>query len=175
MHTINIDQIGSDFDKLQYIKECINLNQLDIQFEYSSDFKNAKILRDFMEVIFTHFELSMKDVARYVLACDEMNNNAIEYWSLQNEKNYLRVFIHKQNTIVSLAIEVEDTGNGKHAKTAEEMEEFKKCRIHEDYAQHKSIRWRGLFLIIINIVDELYFKNTQQGWLIVGYKKDLLI
>jgi hypothetical protein len=55
------------------------------------------------------------------------------------------------------------------------MEEFKKIRVHEDYAQHKSIRGRGLFLIIINIVDELYFKNTTQGGLIVGYKKDLLI
>jgi hypothetical protein len=74
----------------------------------------------------------------------------------------LRVKINKQNTIVSLAIEVEDTGNGKYAKTAEEMEEFKKIRVHEDYAQHKSIRGRGLFLIIINIVDELYFKNTSQ-------------
>lgn len=175
MHTINIDQLGETLDKQQYINECINSNQLDIQFEYSSDFKNAKILRDFMEIIFTSFDLPKKETARYVLACDEMNNNAIEYGSLENEKNYLRVNINKQNTIVSLSIEVEDTGNWKFAKTAEEMEEFKKIRVHEDYAQHKSIRWRWLFLIIINIVDELYFKNTSEGWLIVWYKKDLLI
>jgi anti-sigma regulatory factor (Ser/Thr protein kinase) len=79
MHTINIDQIGSEFDKPQYINQCINTNQLDIQFEYLSDFKNAKILRDFMEVIYTYFDLPKKDTARFILACDEMNNNAIEY------------------------------------------------------------------------------------------------
>jgi anti-sigma regulatory factor (Ser/Thr protein kinase) len=79
MHTINIDQLRSDFDKPQYIKQCITSNQLDIQFEYSSDFKNAKILRDFMEVIYAYFDLPKKDTARFILACDEMNNNAIEY------------------------------------------------------------------------------------------------
>jgi hypothetical protein len=89
--------------------------------------------------------------------------------------NYLRIKVNKQNTIISLSMEVEDTWNGKFAKTAEEMEEFKKVRIHENYKEHKSIRWRGLFLIIINIVDELYFKNTDSGWLIVWFKKDLLI
>jgi hypothetical protein len=43
------------------------------------------------------------------------------------------------------------------------MEEFKRIRIHENFKEHKSIRGRGLFLIIINIVDELYFKNTDTG------------
>ena len=175
MKTINIDQIGSNFDKHQYIHQCINSHQLDIQFWYISDFKNAKILRDFMEAIFIIFDFPKKEIARFILASDEMNNNAIEYWSLKNEINYLRIKVKKQNTIISLSMEVQDTWHGKFAKTAEEMEEFKKVRIHEDYQEHKSIRWRGLFLIIINIVDELYFKNTQNGGLIVWFKKDLLI
>lgn len=175
MQTIIIDQIGSNFDKQQYINQCINDNQMDIQFWYASDFKNAKILRDFMEIIFIKFDFPKQEIARFILASDEMNNNAIEYWSLLNELNYLRVKINKQNTIISLSMEVEDTWNGKFAKTAEEMEEFKKIRIHENYQDHKSIRGRGLFLIIINIVDELYFKNTSNWWLIVWFKKDLLI
>jgi anti-sigma regulatory factor (Ser/Thr protein kinase) len=175
MKTINIDQIGSDFDKHQYINQCIKDNQVDIQFGYAADFKNAKILRDFMEVIFTLFDFPKREMARFILASDEMNNNAIEYGSSENEMNYLRIKVNKQNTIISLSMEVEDTWNGKFAKTAEEMEEFKKVRIHENYKEHKSIRWRGLFLIIINIVDELYFKNTDSGWLIVWFKKDLLI
>lgn len=175
METINIDQLASDFDKHQYINQCIKDNQVDIQFGYAADFKNAKILRDFMEVIFTWFDFPKKEMARFILASDEMNNNAIEYGSSENEINYLRIKVNKQNTIISLSMEVEDTWNGKFSKTAEEMEEFKKIRIHENYKEHKSIRWRGLFLIIINIVDELYFKNTDTGWLIVWFKKDLLI
>lgn len=175
MHTLNIDQLGSNLDKQQYISDCIKNNQVDIQFGYASDFKNAKILRDFMEIILSTFDFPKKDIARFILASDEMNNNAIEYGSSKNEINYLRIKINKQNTILSLSLEVEDTGNWKFAKTAEEMEEFKKIRIHENYTKHKSIRGRGLFLIIINIVDELYFKNTDNGWLIVGCKKDLLI
>ena len=175
METINIDELASDLDKHQYINQCIKDNQVDIQFGYAADFKNAKILRDFMAVIFTIFDFPKKDIARFILASDEMNNNAIEYGSSENEINYLRVKVNKQNTIISLSMEVEDTWNGKFAKTAEEMEEFKKTRIHENFKEHKSIRWRGLFLIIINIADELYFKNTDTGWLIVWFKKDLLI
>lgn len=175
MQTINIDKIGSNFDIHQYIHECIKDNKMNIQFWYSSDFKNAKILREFMEEILVIFNFPKRDVVRLILACDEMNNNAIEYWSRKKEINYLRVKIIKRNKILSLSIEVEDTGNGKFSKTAEEMELCKQNRINEDYKQHKSIRWRGLFLIIINIVDELYFKNTKTGWLIVGFKKDLLI
>jgi len=175
MHTINIDQLRSDFDKQQYINACINDHQVDIQFEYASDFRNAKFLRDLMEVIFITFDFPKRDIARFILASDEMNNNAIEYGSSENETNFLRVKINKQNTIISLSMEVEDTWHGKFAKTAEEMEEFKNIRIHENFAEHKSIRWRWLFLIIINIVDELYFKNTTNGGLIVWFKKDLLI
>jgi hypothetical protein len=54
------------------------------------------------------------------------------------------------------------------------MEEYRDEREQEDFRYHTSIRGRGLFLIIIKIVDELYFRNTQKGGLIVGFKKDLL-
>jgi len=62
-----------------------------------------------MEVIFTTFKFPKKDIVRFILASDEINNNAIEYGSLKNENNYLRVKINKQNTIISLTMEVEDT------------------------------------------------------------------
>jgi hypothetical protein len=47
------------------------------------------------------------------------------------------------------------------------MEEYRDLRKNEDFSHHTSIRGRGLFLIIIKIVDELYFRNTQNGGLIV--------
>ena len=42
------------------------------------------------------------------------------------------------------------------------MENEKLARVKKGFAHHASIRGRGLFLIIINIVDELYFKDAQQ-------------
>lgn len=117
-------------------------NSINIQFEYLSDFKNAKILRDFVKIIFTEFQLSDVDIARFVLACDEINNNAIEYGSKNEEKNLLRLQITKQNQIISINIEAEDTGNGKSSKTAEEMEEYKQDSMKENYCHHKSIRGR---------------------------------
>lgn len=174
METINIDHLSSSIDKEQYVENCIQENGLDIQFEYSSDFRNAKILRDFIEIILVKFKVSPKYIARFILATDEMNNNAIEYWSLSHENNYLRVNIAREWKNLSIVIEVEDSWNWKSAKTAEQMEEYRDERAHEDFRNHTSIRGRGLFLIIIKIVDELYFKNTQNGWLIVGFKKDLL-
>jgi anti-sigma regulatory factor (Ser/Thr protein kinase) len=109
METINIDQLASDLDKHQYINQCIKDNKVDIQFGYAADFKNAKILRDFMEAIFICFDFPKKEMARFILASDEMNNNAIEYGSSENEMNYLRIKVNKQNTIISLSMEVEDT------------------------------------------------------------------
>lgn len=174
METINIDNLSISIDKEQYIEKCIQKNWLNIQFEYSSDFKNTKKLRNFIEIIFEKFQISQKYIARFIIATDEMNNNAIEYGSLSHENNYLRVDIKRNWKKLSVSIEVEDSWNGKFAKTAEEMEEFRKTRVNENYHDHRSIRWRGLFLIIIKIVDKLYFQNTKNGWLIVGFKKDLL-
>jgi hypothetical protein len=79
METINIDHLSSSVDKEKYVEKCIQEKGLDIHFEYSSDFRNAKTLRDFIEIIFVKFKVSPKYIARFILATDEMNNNAIEY------------------------------------------------------------------------------------------------
>jgi hypothetical protein len=79
METINIDHLSSSIDKEQYVEKCTQEKGLDIQFEYSSDFRNAKVLRDFIEIILGNFKVSPKYIARFILATDEMNNNAIEY------------------------------------------------------------------------------------------------
>ena len=39
------------------------------------------------------------------------------------------------------------------------------------FDSHNSIRWRGLFLIIYKLVDNLYFKDSTKGGLIVGIQK----
>ena len=171
-----------DSISINHTKWNISLKDLDtyitpestaIEFVYASDFKNAKILRDCVEYILQSYNISTKDVSRFVLACDEMNNNAIEHGSKQGDTNILRINIQKKQDWVFLNVEVQDSGNGTTAKNASQMQECKDHRTKVWFSNHTSIRGRGLFLIIINIVDELYFNDANNGWLIVWFKKDL--
>jgi hypothetical protein len=72
-----------------------------------------------------------------------------------------------------LRIEVEDTGRGAHAKTAENMEQLRQEKLSAGFNKYKGLRGRGLFMIISNLVDTLYFKNTQTRGLIVGVEKKI--
>ena len=173
MHTISINHTQWNDFSLKDIDNYITSHTASIEFVYKSDFKNAKILRDCVEYILQSFNLAQKDIARYVLACDEMNNNAIEHGSKPGDTNTLRIQINKTETQISLDIQVQDSGNGSTAKSAQQMNECKNKRLQIDFTKHNSIRGRGLFLIIVNIVDELYFKDADKWGLIVGFKKDL--
>ncbi|MGB2111417.1 MAG: ATP-binding protein [Patescibacteria group bacterium] len=99
-------------------------------------------MRDCVEYILQSFNLVQKDIARYVLACDEMNNNAIEHGSSLGDSNTLRIKINKSEKKISLDIQVQDSGNGKTAKSAEQMNECKNKRSQIDFTKHNSIRGR---------------------------------
>lgn len=170
MESLYIDHIGKDFDKCKFLDDLLKKDISWLEFKYSSDFKNTKILRDFMELISEKLKVWDVDKARLVLVCDEMNNNSIEYGSIQGDINYMRVYFKKCSKGVELQIEVEDTWKGKKHRTAQQMEELKAFRLKHGYSQHNSIRWRGLFMIIINIVNEIYFKDSAQWGLIVWIK-----
>jgi len=51
MNSINIHNLPEDLDKANFISEYLNNKNIDIEFVYVADFKNAKILRDFVEII----------------------------------------------------------------------------------------------------------------------------
>jgi hypothetical protein len=51
MISIDINSLPEKFNKQKFISESMNNMNLDIEFIYCSHFKNAKILRDFIEVI----------------------------------------------------------------------------------------------------------------------------
>jgi hypothetical protein len=74
---------------------------------------------------------------------------------------------------VELILEVEDSWKWKEAKTAAEMRKIKEQKLSKWFNDHKSIRWRWLFLIITKLVDELYFKDAESWWLIVWIKKKI--
>ena len=99
---------------------------------------------------------------------DEICNNAVEYGSTPGDEIKV-TFISVKGE--SLAIEVEDKGTGKNktnaAKMTKEMEENK----NESYALNLNIRGRGLTMIVNSWTDELEFKDSKEGGIIVRVKK----
>ena len=169
MHKIDINTFDSSISKEGIIEKCSDEWWLKVEFYYQSVFKNAKILRDFIRIICTYFSVPAKDISRMILVVDELNNNAIEYGSMEKENNIMRVCIEKnKHGRLDFKLEVQDTGNGLKHKTADEMRKIQEVKLGNGFEKHSSIRWRGLFLITLKIVDELYFENSLTGWLIVG-------
>ena len=110
-----------------------------------------------------------------VLISDELNNNAIEYGTSTWWYNILRVQIEKKKKTCNLVLEVEDDWKWNNPKTALEMETLRAHQLKKWYLEHNSIRWRWLFLITVQIVDRLYFKNSANWGLIVWIKKEIKI
>lgn len=150
-------------------------NDVDILVPYTSDFQNAKILREFIDDLCKAFWVSPKWRTRLVLIVDELNNNAIEYGSKSWDINKMYIYIErKSESDISITARVIDAGTGERAKKAKDMEELRKEHEQEDFSCHSSIRWRGLFLIISRLVDGLSFSDDQDGWwLIVQVEKHL--
>lgn len=144
-----------------------------ISLQYKSDFKSAKILRDYIDEIC--FVLWIKDIwkSRIILITDELNNNAIEYGSKSWDTNILRITAHVKSKSTYINLEVEDSGTGEFHKNAAEMEQIRKKRKKEWFRDHHSIRGRGLFMIISTLVDTLYFKDSPNGGLIVWIEKKI--
>lgn len=173
MITLDVNKLDKGFDKQEFISQHMDNMNIDIEFIYCSHFKNAKILRDFVEIIWYAIGLKEQNLSRFILVIDEMNNNAIEYGSDECGKNKMRVKITNNGDSLDFVIEVEDNGKGPKHKSALEMETLRAHQLKLWYAAHNSIRWRWLFMIIVNSVDRLYFKDSEEGGLIVWIKKNL--
>lgn len=173
MVKINIDEIDNLFDKNKFIKENFINDSIEISFSYKSHFFNSKILRDFLDTILSYFNIPAEWKIRMVLIVDEMNNNAIEYWSIEWEVNFLRVKIYKKWDIFYINLEVEDTWHWLSSKKSYMMKELEKQSLNR--VENKSIRWRWLFVIIKKLVDNLYFEDSNSGWLIVWIEKEIKI
>ena len=175
MKTITISDIINKYERQNFIKSNFHKNGLDVIVEYPAIFRSAKVLRDFIVDIadFFHFKNTWK--SRLTIIADELNNNSIEYWSIESDINKMIIRTIIKWDKVQLILEVIDSWNWKESKTAEEMNIIKENRLSKWFNKHKSIRWRWLFMIITKLVDELYFKNSESGWLIVWIKKDIEI
>lgn len=169
---IDIDKLDKRCKKTTHLKRLAkDLSNIDLDFEYTSDFKNAKELRDFVEAISDAVWMPNKWKRRFVLITDEINNNAIEYWSRPEDKNRITIRMIKRKSLLDIFVEVEDSGKGKSPKTAKEMYEIKEKKLTSDFWPKTGIRGRWLFLIISNTVDKLYFEDWKNGGLIVWVEK----
>ena len=175
MTIININNLPEWFDKERFISEEMKDISLSIEFIYESYFKNSKVLRDFVEIIWLKLNLPHSDMARFILVVDELNNNAIEYWSEEWWENKLRINICNNWDELGVCIEVEDTWKWLKHKNALEMETLRAHQLKLWYGNHESIRGRGLFMIIVKSVDRLYFKDSDNWWLIVWIRKNVKI
>lgn len=165
MHLIDIDKLSDKCNKRALIQEKLEWKNLELEFIYDSIFINTKDLRDFIEIIVDLLFLWEKNKSRFILITDELNNNAIEYWTKKWWRNKLRVISKElENWKINFVIEVEDSWDWKFPKKALELETMRAHKLKRGYFWHKSIRWRWLFLIIIQIVDRLYFRDSKEKW-----------
>lgn len=98
---------------------------------------------------------------RLVLIFDELNNNAIEHGSTQKDSNHVFISIKQSSKGWEIEGRVSDCGGGTDAKTCQELTEaqaFYKDNV--DFTKHHSIRGRGLFLIIAQLVQVLRFEPS---------------
>ena len=178
MKTIDISKLSSKAERLNFIKSAFSNNRLDIEIKYLAVFSNTKILRDFIIDLADFFKFEWNWESRLTLIADELNNNWIEYWSKEDDYNFMRIKLELIWDEIDLFLEVEDSWKWKDAKTAEEMIEKRKQKEEEKrkiWFQANWIRWRWLYLIITKLVDDLYFKNSKRWWLIVWIRKKIKI
>ena len=169
-------QVNKDFSYDTGFLEKLNMKEKsEICFNYISDFRSAKIIREFISDLSLKLWIDKIWESRLILIVDELNNNAIEYWSIEWECNKLTVMFSIYDWSIDLTIEVKDTWNWKWHKSSKEMILIRNKKKLNWFFKNNWIRWRGLFMIIEKLVDRLYFKDSADWWLIVWIEKKLEI
>lgn len=174
MQDFTLNNFSNENQADALIQEICQKDIIEINISYLSDFRSAKVLRELVDKICKTCWVNPKWRTRLVLIVDELNNNAIEYGSKKWENNSF-VLILKKEWEKDFYIEsyVSDTWNWAHSKKSSDMENMRKTHENKDFSNHDSIRGRGLFLIISQLVDTLYFKDNNSGGLTVGIQKFL--
>lgn len=171
MSKVYIDKLQKWHDKHEIASSLFDKDwNLCVEFIYKSKFENTKDLRDFVDILCWELKFTNKQKWRFILIADELNNNAIEYWSASTSFNILRMKSYVQDWQKYFNLEVEDNWDWKNPKKALDMETMRAHKLKLGYFWHNSIRWRWLFLIIVKLVDRLFFKNSKNKWLIVWIK-----
>lgn len=81
MQQVSLQEIEKQLDDANFVSSLLEGKKCELKICYLSEFPNAKILRELVDVIAKRFGVSPKWRTRLVLIVDELNNNAIEYGS----------------------------------------------------------------------------------------------
>lgn len=143
MKKFYLHEISEENQREDLITSLCKSDSIEISISYHSDFRNAKILREFVDSLCKAYGVNPKWRTRLVLIIDELNNNAIEYGSKKDDENFLCLKLLKQDDIkLSVEASVLDQGTGEHAKNSQAMEELRKKHENKDFSTHNSIRGR---------------------------------
>lgn len=143
--------------------------------EYESRYENTRILREVINEFCELFSLPAKWKTRLVLIYDELHNNAIEHGSLRSDSNICFISLRKQNSGIFIRWYVEDTWNAPNSKNYKDMQKLQAAFKDKDFSTHSWIRWRGLFLIISQLVNILEFRPSSLWGVQVYFEKFIIL
>jgi anti-sigma regulatory factor (Ser/Thr protein kinase) len=172
MHTIDISSLNGTDLRSFFDATITDFSDFEILVSYQSDYGQTKMIRDNILYLFERNNINVPWKNRFALISDELVNNSIEYGSMPLDKNELYVKFSREDNKLKVRIEVSDTGRGAEAKTSQEMEEIRKLQEMRGFDGYLGKRGRGLFQLVTNLVDELYFRDGSSGGLVVGIRKE---
>lgn len=173
MINIDISNIESQ-ELIDYVSWSIrDYTNFEINLLFKADYNQSRLIRNLVLFLFEQNNINVPWKNRFSLIADELINNSIEYWSLPLDKNTFVIKFVTINKILTIDLEVHDTGKWMFAKNSQEMEEIRKQKDEEGFDRYLGKRWRWLFQLVNNIVDNMYFKDKEWGWLIVWIQKTL--
>lgn len=150
-----------------------DFGNFDLEVIFKADYNQSKIIRDFILFLFERNKINVPWKNRFVLVSDELVNNSIEYGSLPLDKNSFTIHFKTEQWFLNVNIETQDTGKWFESKTSKEMEEIRQIKESEWFTGYLWKRGRWLFQLVTHVVDELYFRDSPDGWLVVGIRKKL--
>lgn len=106
----------------------LDFGNFDMEIMFKADYNQSKIIRDLILLLFQKNNIEVPWKNRFVLISDELVNNSIEYGSLPLDKNRFVIHFQTVEGVLTINMEVCDTGRGLESKTSSEMEELKKAK-----------------------------------------------
>ncbi len=154
-------------------KNISDFKNFELMIHFKAEYSQSKIIRWLVLYLFEKNNINVPWKNRFSLISDELVNNSIEHWSLPLDKNVIIIKFSSSDNFLNINIEVHDTWKWPFAKNSFEMEKIRQEKESVWFELYMEKRWRWLFQLVKNIVDNLYFKDKQGWWLIVGVSKKL--
>lgn len=127
---LQIDISDLEYDELiDFVNKSISdFGDFDLELIFKADYNQSKIIRDLILLLFQKNNIEVPWKNRFALISDELVNNSIEYGSLPLDKNRFTIHFRTADEVLTINMEVCDTGRGLGSKTSHEMEDLKKLK-----------------------------------------------